>query len=320
MLSKSRVLKTDGKSSDDPLGVPAEEVDSEAPSSWQADLFLRFEHKNNTTRLARCRHLGPLYVQKPFFPEGKKLPHIYLLHPPGGVVSGDCLRIDLDVGDDCGALFTTPGAGRVYRARPDNSPQGQHVSIDVGSSASAEWFPLENIVFPGANAVLSTTVRLAAGSQFLGWDVTSLGLPAQKADFNNGELSQRLEIWVDDCPKIIEHLRLSKSQALLGESVGLQRNPINATFVAGPFTTANTSDHSEERLAPVLEILRDIAEGERPVDSKSQCGVSLVNDFIVARYLGVCSESARQVFIKFWRVLRPLLLQRDACLPRIWST
>ncbi len=300
-------------------------------ASWQADLSLRFEHKNDATRMAHCRHSGPLYVQKPFFPEGKRLPHIYILHPPGGVVSGDCLSIDVDIGEQSAALFTTPGAGRVYRARADNSPQGQHVAISVAADASAEWFPLENIVYPGANADLSTTIRLAHGGTFIGWDVTSLGLPAQKADFNVGELSQRLEVWVDDCPKIIEHLRLGREAPLLAQAVGLQCSPINATLIAGPFFASSflSNDEgdgrgekkmTEEALNTLLAQLRELAESKRPVDAKSQCGITLVNGFIVARYLGLCSESARQLFTAFWQVLRPILLQRDACLPRIWST
>ena len=47
------------------------------------------------TRLARRAHRGPLVVQRPFFPEGPEVCHVYLLHPPGGLVGGDELTVDV---------------------------------------------------------------------------------------------------------------------------------------------------------------------------------------------------------------------------------
>ena len=87
------------------------------PSRWQAELALGFAATKRGVVLQHCRHQGPLYVQKPFYPEGRQLPHVYLLHPPGGLVSGDKLQINVAMARDTQALISTPGAGRVYRAR-----------------------------------------------------------------------------------------------------------------------------------------------------------------------------------------------------------
>ncbi len=36
---------------------------------WHAELELGFEHSHEVTRLMRRRHVGPLAVQQPFYPE-----------------------------------------------------------------------------------------------------------------------------------------------------------------------------------------------------------------------------------------------------------
>ena len=67
-------------------------ADTERHEGWQATLSLGFARVGVRTVLARRRQRGPLAVQRPFHPEGDVC-HVYLLHPPGGVVGGDTLDI-----------------------------------------------------------------------------------------------------------------------------------------------------------------------------------------------------------------------------------
>ena len=41
---------------------------------------------------------------------------------------------------------------------------------------------------------------------------------------------------------------------------------------------------------------------------------------LVARYLGDSTEEAFEKFSALWKLLRPAVMQREAVLPRIWST
>src|SRR5882672_10633362 len=68
------------------------------PSGWAAHLQLRFAAKSGATFLEHQAHSGPLLVQRPFYPEGPGVCHVYVLHPPGGLVPGDTLALEVDVG------------------------------------------------------------------------------------------------------------------------------------------------------------------------------------------------------------------------------
>ena len=62
----------------------------------QARLSLKFAAIDDTTRLVERDHFGPLLVQKPLYPEGRKVCHAVIIHPPGGIVGGDQLEITAD--------------------------------------------------------------------------------------------------------------------------------------------------------------------------------------------------------------------------------
>jgi len=280
-------------------------------STWRASLELRFEHGPRGTRLVRNRHRGPLCVQRPFYPEGIELPHVYLLHPPGGMVSGDFLGIDISLGENAAALFTTPGAGRVYRARRDQALQEQCNEFRVAANASLEWLPLETIVFPGANTRLRTRVALENDSRFCGWEITSLGLPSNKAVFSSGSLDQRLEVFVGGRPAFIEALRLDDgNRQQLFSTAGMGEFPVTGLFIAGPLGAHTLSADARDCLA---------ALNTRQTDD-CLLGISQTGDFLTARYLGRQAEQARAFFIEVWQQIRPGLLHRQVCTPRIWAT
>ena len=279
-------------------------------SRWYADLELWFERGARGCRLARNRHSGPLYVQKPFFPEGRDLAHVYLLHPPGGLVSGDRLDIRVEVRENAAALVTTTGAGRVYRARPDGLLQGQNTVLQVAAGASLEWLPLENIAYPGANGAMHTRVDIAPGGKFAGWEITSLGLPACDEPFASGRLTQRLEIFRAGVPLLVESLRIGGADRyVLNAGAGLRNFPVNGLLVMGPFAATLP----EELMASCREIIAGYGQ-------RCLTGITQVADMFVARVLGHCAFDVRRLLTALWAQLRPELLGREPCAPRIWRT
>lgn len=290
------------------LALPA------AAGAWHATLDLQFRQLARGCRLVHSAHLGPLYVQKPFYPEGADIAHVYLLHPPGGLVSGDRLGVNIKLEQGARVVVTTPGAGRLYRARSDRTLQQQSQTFELAEGAVMEWLPQEMIVFPGAFGRTDTIVNLRAGSTYLGWEICCLGLAASNLPFTHGELHQRLFICHDGKPVLLENLHLNEASfELAAAPVGMNACPVIGVFVAG-IMPADFGDEATQRLLATLRETLSSAGGP------GQANVTLVNGFIVGRYLGHSAEQARRAFVGLWRTVRPLLAGREACLPRIWAT
>ena len=255
-------------------------------STWQASLTLGLEKTARGTVLRRCQHRGPLYVQKPFYPEGPELAHLYLLHPPGGMVSGDDLQIQVNTGTDAQALVTTPGAGRVYRARPDRRLQQQRIQLRVGANSMLEWLPLENIIFPDARTDLSIDIELSEGASVIAWEITCFGLPASDQAFDCGEVSQQFQLIREGRVKLRERLNLvPATDPLMQCRAGLAGHSVNALMVAGPFD-------DETAISDLLDGLRQLC-----TDSQALAAVTLNDQFLQVRYLGDCSEAGTQCYL-----------------------
>jgi urease accessory protein len=301
--------------SSDPLGLP----EKTEQSKWKAELSLGLAQTKRGSVLNACRHQGPLYVQKAFYPEGRDLAHLYLLHPPGGMVSGDDLRINVTMAQAARALITTPGAGRVYKARADKTLQTQHIQLRLASGSSLEWLPLENIIYPGAHTQLNTDIHLAENSRFIGWEISSFGLKASQQPFNHGQLAQRLQIFQAGRLKVREALSLNPEQHhFMHSRAGLANRSVNALLIAGPFSGENKVDELLSALQTQCTELTKVKAANNPPPALA--AVSLNGEFMQIRYLGDCSEQARLLFIRCWTLLRPALIQREACEPRIWAT
>jgi urease accessory protein len=295
----------------------------DGPDTWHAFLRLAIEKRKGRSALTQARHRGPLCVQKPFYPEGPDVAHLYVLHPPGGIVSGDELTLATDIKESAQALLTAPGAGRVYRARPSGNTQVQNIAIHVGKQGSLEWLPQENILYPGAKSAMHTQIKLDEQSHFIGWDITSFGLPARGELFDHGEFSQKFEIWQGNKPCFMERFTIAaQSRHLLVSRAGLQGHPIQGLFIAGPFAI-EAFDYSlevESHLLTLRELSKEATVREKTDDRRLIAGITCVDKFIVGRCLGDCSGTIKKLFTAYWATLRPALLNRPACPPRIWST
>lgn len=280
-------------------------------SGWSASLALGFCRRGDATALCSRKHVGPLRVQRPFHPEGPGVCHVYLLHPPGGLVAGDGLTIDVALGADAKALITTPAAGKVYRSGDSQRTASQMIRMVVAPGATLEWVPQETIAFAGARARLNTRVDLAPGAAFIGWDILCLGRPANHEAFATGHIRQRFELWRDGRPLVLERLTVAGSDeatSIVESAAGLRGLPTTGTMMAVPAR--------DENLGALVDAVRQATNA----DSRDLRSVTVLHGVVVCRYLGSSGERARQFFIHAWHTLRPLCIGVPAHPPRIWAT
>ena len=274
-----------------------------AQQTWQAHIHLRFARRGEETVLAERRHFGPLRVQRPFYPESRQVCHVYLLHPPGGLVSGDQLQVEVQVDAGARALLTTPGAAKFYRSDGRRSVQ-QHQYLGVAPGALLEWLPQENIFFDGARADTLTRVDLHGDGGFIGWEISCLGRPASGETLRQCDLRQRFEVWRDDQPLWLERSTYSNQCAVFGADWGLRGHSVVGSLVC-------TS--TDARLAEQVRAAVRVEQG-------ALFGVTQLDEVLVCRYLGAQAQQARACFQAAWAVLRPALLGVPALVPRIWNT
>jgi urease accessory protein len=281
--------------------VPAPPSDSRA-AHWQARLSLGFADDAGITRMLERSHVGPLRVQKPLYPEGGSVCHAIVVHPPGGVVGGDELNIDVRAGDRANALLATPGAAKWYKANGKISRQ--QVRIDAGTNASIEWLPQETIFFDGAHVQLGHAVTLAADASYIGCEILCFGRTASGESFDSGRIEQRTSIRHGGKLLWFEQGNLAAGSPAMTSPLGLAGKTVCATLIA----VGNVVP------ATVISALRDAGDGEVAY------GVTQMKSVIVVRYLGDSSETARRLMISAWQMLRPALTGREAIVPRIWNT
>ncbi|RYF59075.1 MAG: urease accessory protein UreD [Comamonadaceae bacterium] len=274
--------------------------------SWHARLRLDYRRQGARTT-AGFRHDGPLRILQSLYPEGEGICHNVLVHPPGGLVGGDTLQIDIHGASDSHGLVTTPGATRFYRSEGEAALQRTHIELDAG--ARLEWLPLEAICYSGCLAENRLTMALAPGAELMGWDVTALGLPNAKQPFECGRLLQHIEVpgvWLErGCIDAAD-------QRLLQSPIGLagQRCVASLFFVAG-------APIAKARRDALLDIARGFADAHA---LKASAGATSPQpQVIVLRVLAPVVEPAMQLLRQVWMAWRAELWALRAALPRIWS-
>ena len=275
---------------------------------WKAELNLNFERTVHKTVLSSRSQSGPLTVQRPFYPEDDVC-HLYILHPPGGVVGGDELHINANLKNEASVLITTPGATKFYRSKEldeGGKLAYQIQTLKIADGCALEWFPQENIFFDQTHTHLSTKVELNKSARFMGWEINCYGRPASKELFESGKVMTRLEVYRDGASLMLDRLLIDGGQALQSPA-SLNGYPCFGTFISTNVTQALLD-----------EARNSVAEYSR--SSGLQIGLTLFDDLLVVRCLGQQAEQVSTTLKAVWSALRPEVMQRPVCLPRIWST
>lgn len=274
--------------------------------TWHASLSIDYQFESDRT-VARFAHEGPLRVLKSLYPQGDAVCHNVLIHPPGGLVGGDTLDIQVKVANGAHGLITTPGATRFYRSLGE--PAVQSTLLQLQSGSRLEWLPLETILYNGCLAENRLRFELAPTAELLAWDITALGLAHAHQAFDNGSLRQHMEfpgVW-------LEHATMdAKDTRLLNSALGLAGQRCMATLL---FAAGSALDRARRDLA--LDAARSVLQAH---ELKNLAGVSSPNpQMLVLRVLAPQGELAMDLLKQVWACWRQTLWGMSATPPRIWA-
>jgi urease accessory protein len=275
---------------------------------WRATLDLDYALSKEGKTGVHYQHTGPLRLLKSLYPEGDAVCHNVLVHPPGGLVGGDTLAINIRVGEQAHALITTPGATRFYRSQGEPATQALHAQLEDG--ARLEWLPLEALAYDQCQAHNRAVFELAPSAELMGWDITALGLPLAQLPFERGSFSQHIEV-----PGVwLEQGRIDATdERLMNGPLGLAGHRCLATlfFVSGRAIT-------RERRERALDAVRALIDAH-PL--RLSAGATAPNpQVLVVRVLSPLVEPAMDLLKALRACWRTSLWDMQATNPRVWRT
>jgi len=280
--------------------------------SWYGHLNLDYCLSGERT-IAHDRHDGPLRVLQRLYPEGDHVCHHVLVHPPGGLVGGDVLDINMQLQSGSHALITTPGATRFYKST--GAEAVQRLVAKVADGARLEWLPLETLAYRSCVASNRMRFELAPGAEMMGWDVLALGLPAAGEAFDDpthphGRFTQEIElpgVW-------LERGTVRAGDTLLLDSpLGWAGQRVMATM-----WLAAGAHLSRDRREALLESARAI-QVTHPLSSMA--GSTSPHDAVVIlRVLANRVEPAMSLLTQVWAQWRQTAWNMTPCAPRVWRT
>lgn len=274
--------------------------------TWLARLDLDYTLEAERS-VARYLHQGPLRILQSLYPEGDAVCHNVLVHPPSGLVGGDTLDMQVNVGEGAHGLVTTPGATRFYRSEAGLATQQVHARVESG--ARLEWLPLEAIAYNQCDALNRAVFDLAPGAEMMAWDITAFGLPAADLPYVQGTFRQHLEIpgvWLERGTLNADDTRLMNSPLGLAG----QRCMATLVFAAG-------SAMADERIERALACARELIEAS---ELRLTAGATSPHkQVIVMRVLAPVTEPAMQLLRQVWAAWRREMWGMSGTVPRLWN-
>ena len=240
--------------------------------------------------------------------DGSSLVHLH--NVSGGVLSGDHLKLDVEVGAAAKVLVTTTGATRLYRHRHGLAGSEQHTNIQVREGALLEFLPDPLIPFAGSRHLQRTTITLEDRATLLWWEVLNPGRQAMGEVFAFDQLRLEATVRSAERPLLMERVNLEPAKRALTSASRL-----------GPYThAANFYAFSLGKPTPTwaeLEATYNEFCGARSSPGVTIWGSSaLGRDGIAVRGLSVTAREMASTLAAIWSIAKRTLTGEDAILPR----
>jgi len=280
-------------------------------SRVRATMRLDFEYDSDVgnTFLAASLQEPPLKVVRAFtLEDGTALVHLH--NVSGGLLAGDHLALNVNLGCSTSVQLTTTGATRIYRHRPYSSPTTQCNEVAVGENALLEYLPDAMIPFAGAKFHQRTSIDLAAGAGMFWWEILSPGREARGELFDYEQFDMRTRVTALGRKIAAENISLRPGSQNVSSLARLGPYHYVATFyVCRVGLNAGVWHAAEDLLRKLTSRLT------RP--GEILWGVSsLVAHGLIVRCLARCGRDILPGLHSIWREAKLQIYGRDAIPPR----
>ena len=173
-------------------------------SSWEGTCFLNFFNNKSSSidddkTIFKSKFTSPYKLLKSTYDiEGRCI--LPILHTAGGLVGGDLLDFQANIGNNSKVLLTTSSAQKVYGSvgRSKINPKGtfstQKTNMVVLDNSHLEYLPQETIIFANGLYSQEFKITLSDNSSFLFTDLIRLGRSSVGESIENGIFRSKLEI------------------------------------------------------------------------------------------------------------------------------
>jgi urease accessory protein len=253
--------------------------------------------------------LPPLKVVRAFpIADGGALVHIH--NVSGGVLGGDQLTLDVEVGSHAYAQITTTSATRLYQCRPEVPASTQSSTVHIAPDGLLEYLPDAIIPFAGSQYIQQTHIDLAMGAGLFWWETIAPGRTAYNELFAYTLLQVNLDIYAAGRPIAIERLKLEPAKLHMFSRVRFGTYRYCGSFYICKVGLDNaTWLRLERELSAVAERLSALGVISWGVSS-------LVAHGLVVRVLSVGGKDIAAGLSTFWHHAKLALYGSEAHPPR----
>ncbi|HEX7734951.1 MAG TPA: urease accessory protein UreD [Ktedonobacteraceae bacterium] len=272
-------------------------------------LYFTYEPERQVTILRASEQEPPLRVVRAFpRVDGSALLHLHNLS--GGVLGGDQLALDIELGPGARAQLTTTSATRVYRCRDASPPARQTCRVRVGAGGVLEYLPDQLIPFAGSRYQQSTRIELAQDAGLFWWETIAPGRLARGECFAYDLLQSDLTILAAGCPVACECFKLESGHASMASVARLGAFRYHTSFfICRVGLPAASWLQLEQSLGELAQ------QQSRP--GEIVWGVSaLVAHGLLVRAASTRGYDIAPGLLAFWKAAKRALYDEDAVSPR----
>jgi len=257
---------------------------------------------NGVTRIKDLYQSDPLRI---LFPNTLKdeITQSAIVTTSGGLVGGDNISIDVNLGEKAQAQVIAQAAEKIYRS---NGPETQ-IIINLVTEAGGwlEFLPQETILFEGSRLRRRTNINVIDGGCILAGEIIVFGRLGYGEKLRTGLVH---DVW-----DVRQDGRLVWSDAfhLENEIPLVIANPACFDGAVAMATVIYMGPSNQDN----LRIARKIVEKHQ---SDGRSAVTCVNGVLVTRWLGKDVLKLRNEFGFFWATFRNKLTGLPTQLPRLW--